>query len=44
MCQGIQHVFNQLDLVRHLGTSKNGKEGALGVIEGLGRDKVTTLG
>lgn len=31
-----QEVINQLNLVRHLGTTKNGKEGACWVLQGLG--------
>ena len=36
----VQHVLDQLDLVRHLGAAQDGQEGALGVVKGLERDKV----
>ena len=32
----IEHVVNELDLVRDLGTTQDGQEGALGLLEGLG--------
>src|SRR5271156_1818839 len=31
----VQHVFNQLNLIRYLGTAEDGKEWPLGILKGL---------
>ena len=36
----VEHILDQLDLVRHLGAAQDGQEGALGVVQGLNMDKV----
>lgn len=33
----VEHVLNELDLVRDLGTTENGEEGPLGRLEDLGK-------